>query len=140
MIAEIVARLQSQVPALKLVGGAAAFNAASQANPAATPAAFVFVVDESDDENGLEQPMVQESTVTLAVVLVVRQVSDAQGAAAGADMDTLRQAVGAALRGWVIGAAYDPLARRQSALVAFRDGHMWWQETWLTRYFSVAIG
>lgn len=82
MIAEIIARLQSQVPALKLVGGAAAFNAASQANPAATPAAFVFVVDESDDENGLEQPMVQESTVTLAVVLVVRQVSDAQGAAA----------------------------------------------------------
>ena len=126
--------------ALKLVAGAVAFNVASQSNPAATPAAFVFVVDESDGENGLEQPMVQDVTVTLAVVLVVRQVSDAQGAAAGADMDTLRQAVGAALRGWVIGADYDPLARRQSALVAFRDGHMWWQETWLTRYFAVAEG
>ena len=140
MIAEIIARLQAEVSALKLVGGAAAFNAASQANPAAPPAAFVFVVDESADENGLEQPMVQETTVTLAVVLVVRQVSDAQGAAAGVDMETLRKAVGAALRGWVIGADYDPLARRQSALVAFRDGHMWWQETWLTRYFSVATG
>lgn len=140
MIAEIIARLQAQVPALKLVAGAAAFNAASQANPAATPAAFVFAVEETDEENGLEQPMVQEVTVTLAVVLVVRQVSDAQGAAAGTDMDTLRQQVGVALRGWLIGADYDPLARRQSALVAFRDGHMWWQETWLTRYFAVAVG
>jgi hypothetical protein len=140
MIAEIIARLQAQVPALKLVAGAAAFNAASQANPAATPAAFVFTVDETDDENGLEQPMVQEVNVTLAVVLVVRQVSDAQGAAAGIDMETLLKQVSAGLRGWVIGADYDPLARRQSALVAFRDGHMWWQQTWLTRYVAVAVG
>lgn len=137
MIAEIIARLKAQVPALKLVGGVASFQGASESNPPALPAAFVFTVDESADENGLDVPMIQQVEVTLAVILVVRNVVDARGAAAGTDMETLRDAVLAALLGWTPDPEHDPLARRQSTLLAFRDGHMWWQDTWSTRYFAV---
>jgi hypothetical protein len=138
VIAAIIARLIAQVPALKMVGSAAAFQQASETNPRATPAAYVFTVDESADENSLGDPMIQKIEVTLAIVLVVRQVGDTLGAGAGADMDSLRVDVLAALLGYRPSTGHDPLARRQSALLAFRDGHMWWQETWSTRYFAVA--
>jgi hypothetical protein len=138
MIDAIGARLLAEVPALKAVGAAAAFQQASETNPRSTPAAFVFIVEESADENSVDAPFIQEIDVTLAVVLVVRHVGDTLGAAAGVDMDSLRAAVLAALMGYVPLAGYDPLARRKSSLLAFRDGHMWWQETWSTRYTAIA--
>lgn len=138
MIAEIIDRLKSTLPDLRIVDGAAGFQRASESNPKATPAAFVFIVDESADDNSVDAPFIQEVDVKLAVVLVVRHVGDTVGAAAGVDMDSLRADVLAALMGYSPIAGYDPLARQKSALLAFRDGHMWWQETWSTRYTAVA--
>lgn len=134
----IIARLKAEVPALRIIDGAAGFQRASESNPTAVPAAYVFTVDESADENSIDEPMIQHIEVTLAVVLVVRHVGDATGAAAGSDMDSLRDAVLVALMGYRPDADHDPLARQRSTLLTFRDGHMWWQETWATRYYAVA--
>jgi len=51
-------------------------------------------------------------------------------------MDALRGQVRAALLGWSIDPEHELLARRQSTLAGFRDGHMWWQETWTTAYYD----
>lgn len=137
MIAAIISRLKAEVSTLKTVEGAAGFQKASESNPTATPAAFVFLVNESaDDLECIDEPIVQHVSVTLSVVLVVRHVGDSRGAAAGIDMETLRQAVLQALYGYRANAAQEPLARHQSTLIAFRDGHMWWQETFVTGYFA----
>lgn len=138
MIDEIITRLRAELPVLRTVAGVADFQRASESNPKAVPAAYVFIVEESADENSVDAPFIQEVDVTLAVVLVVRHVGDTLGAAAGVDMDSLRADVLAALMGFSPIAVYDPLARRKSALLAFRDGHMWWQETWSTRYTAIA--
>lgn len=138
MIPAIIARLQAQVPAFKRVEGVAGFQRATENNPPATPAAFVFTVDESgvagdvDADDGEGQRVV----VTLAIVLVVRNVADAHGAAAEDDMDALRGQVRQALLGWTTDTDHDPLERLRSSLSAFRDGHMWWQETWTTAYYD----
>lgn len=138
MIAAIIARLLAEVPALKLVEGVAGFQRATETNPPATPAAYVFTVDESGSagDTDIDDGEGQLVDVTLAIVLVVRNVTDAHGAAAELDMDALRGQVRAALLGWSIDAEHEPLARRQSTLSAFRDGHMWWQETWTTAYYD----
>lgn len=138
MIAAIIARLLAEVPAFKLVEGVAGFQRATETNPPATPAAYVFTVDESgvDADVDIDDGEGQLVNVTIAVVLVVRNVADAHGAAAELDMDALRGLVRRALLGWSVDIDHHPLARRQSALSAFRDGHMWWQETWTTAYYD----
>lgn len=133
MIEALIARLQAAVPDLKLIEGAAGFQRASESNPPATPAAYVFIVDEAGDGDAtVDLPLIERERITISVVLVVRNVGDRHGAAAAQDMETLRPAVTLALRGFTPAPEHAPLSRRQSALAAFRDGHMWWQMTWET--------
>lgn len=134
MIAEIVARLIDQVPALKQIGGAAEFQAAAESNPTATPAAFVFPLRESGGASPIYGRVRQKVSASVGVVLVVRNVADAKGAAAGGDMATLRAAVESVLLGWVPVSGRDPLEFESGALLAFRNGHMWWQDAYRTQF------
>jgi hypothetical protein len=136
MISEIITRLQQAVPALKLVGGAAQFQNAAERNPNATPAAFVINLKENAAPTAVSDFVIQRVSVTLGVVLVVRNLSDAKGAAAGIDMEALSKAVKTQLLGWQPCEGYDPLERGSSNLLTFKDGHMWWQDTYLTSYID----
>lgn len=138
MIAEIIAQLKDNVDSLRLVEGASGLQRASDSNPTATPAAYVFLSEESADENSIDAPMVQHLSATVSTVLVLRNVGDLTGAAATVDMDTLREQVRSALHGFVPDTDHDPLAIDRSALLAFRDSHLWWQMTWRTAYYAVA--
>lgn len=133
MIAEIIARLNDNVPALKLVAGAASFIAAEKALPKATPAAFVVMLHETADPAYLLGVMAQRVTATLGVILVVGNVSDATGAAASIDLAALRVAVRAALHGWAPGAACAPLQIDGGHLLKF-DSASWWIDAWRTTY------
>lgn len=135
MIAEIIARLQSQVapPTLNLVGGAAEFQAASDANPNAVPAAYVLRMSERGGERLTYGRTEQRVPTEIGIVMVVRNVADAKGNAASADMETLRGAVRTALLGWNA-AATDPFEFAAGGLLAFRDGHLWWQDSYRTTY------
>ena len=136
MIAAIRTRLAAQTPALKLVGGAADFQTAAERNPAAAPAAFVFLVGEDPSANQLSNAVEQRIAATAAIVYCLSNASDASGAAAQADIDTLRAAGRAALYGWQPAANYDPLERGQSKLLAFRDGYIWWQDLYHSAYYD----
>jgi hypothetical protein len=138
MIAAIVARLEATKAqtGLKRVGGAAAFQAAVETNPAAVPAAYVFTLDETAGPNPVAPDVIQRVSASIGVVLVARNLSDAKGAAAGQDMETLRAAVKAVLLGWSPAEGHDPLERGRAHLLAFRDGHMWWQDAYTTAYFD----
>lgn len=138
MIAEIISRLNTNKGALglNLVAGAAEFQKAAESNPTATPAAYVLPMDETPSANQFSGDDIQLIRTSAAVVLVVRNVADARGAAVQADLATLRDAVKTSLLGWAPVAGYDTLSRGRSTLMAFRDSHMWWQDTYLSSFYE----
>jgi len=136
VIAEIRARL-GEVAALRHIGDAAGFQVASERNPPAHPAAFVLNTRQSGGPSGNVQRTRQKVAASVGIVLVVRNVADAQGGAAGADIDSLRGAVLAKLLGWSPTAAHGPLEFDNGQLLAFRDGYLWWQDSYRT-YFQIS--
>ena len=138
MIAAIVAYLETNKAALglKLIGGAAEFQAAAEANPAAVPAAFVITLDESAGPSLVVPVVEQRVAVNVGIVLVVRNVSDATGAASQVDMEALRAKVKAKLLGWSPADGCDALERSRSHLLAFKQGHMWWQDAYTTAFLD----
>lgn len=141
MITETIAYLETNKLALglALVGGAAEFQKAVETSPAATPAAFVIELDENAGPNQVVPDVHQRVKATIGIVHVVRNVADAKGEAARKDMVTLRAATKAKLLGWPPTAAHDPLERARSHLLAFRDGHMWWQDAYTTAFFDRSV-
>lgn len=133
MIDAIIARLDAQVGSLNLVKGAADFQKAAESNPTATPAAYVLLLKEGGGPTATFSRTEQRVNAEIGIVLVVRNVADAKGASAGTDMATLRAAVRAALLGWEDGGR-DPMEFAAGDLLAFRDGHMWWQDSYRTVY------
>lgn len=138
MIDELIAQLRT-VPALKLVGGAVDLQAAAEEEPTITPAAFVIPLEENPGANELGNFVMQRVAVAVGVVLVVRNLTDTKGAAATVDMEALRQSTKAVLLGFAPNDACDPLERGQSALLAFKEGHMWWQDIYITAYYDRSV-
>ncbi|MDD5297661.1 MAG: hypothetical protein PHU46_12180 [Rhodocyclaceae bacterium] len=136
MIPEIIARLKT-VPNLLLVDGAAGFAAAADpatgSKPRAAPAAFVLRLAESGEKSQTYMRVEQRVSAVIGIVYALRNVADAKGAAAGADLEALRQAGRAALLGWHPEGA-DPFEFDAGALLAFKDGYLWWQDSYRTRY------
>jgi len=135
VIRETITRLQTTVPALKLVDGAPAFQAAAETNPRVTPCAFVLAQKETPSPSGTDV-LIQRVAAEVGIVLVVRNLTDAKGVAATEDMESLRNAVKAQLFGWVPVEGCDPFERGPGGLLLFRDGHMWWQDIYSTSYFD----
>lgn len=138
MIAEIRTRLEDNKVALglKLVGAAADFQAAAESNPGATPAAYVIPLEEAPNPNQLDNLVIQRVVASVGIILAVRNVSDVTGKASELDMTTLRTAIKALLLGWSPATGHDPLERGRGHLLAFRDSHMWWQDTYITAYYD----
>lgn len=136
LVSSLIARLQSAVPELLLVAGAAGFAAASESNPPATPAAYVFITGESGGEGSFDTPTLQRLDQVVAVVLVLRHAGAAAGAGAATDMASLSDAARAALRGFVPSPAHEPLRLQSASLISFRDRHEWWQQTWQTATYE----
>lgn len=133
MITELKTRLQEEVQALKLVAGATEFQAASETNPPVTPAAYVIRLRETGGPRATYSRVEQRVPTEIGIVLVVRNVADAKGAAAGVDMETLRSAVRTALLGWEP-TGCDPLEFGAGGLLVFRDQHLWWQDSYRSTY------
>ena len=136
MIDEIKARIAATVPMLKLVGEAADFQSAVETNPTLTPACFVYLLEEKPEPCATGNLLIQRVHAGVGVVLVVKNLKDNKGVAARGDMETLRKLVKAALFGWQPTTGLDPLERGNGFLLAFRDGHMWWQDSFLTQYYD----
>ncbi|WP_136414824.1 hypothetical protein [Herbaspirillum sp. ST 5-3] len=139
MINEVIQRLKDTVPALKLVEGAAGFQAAVESNPKVTPCVFVIPLEETPGQSVDAPVVIQNVRTKIGVVFVVRNLTDAKGLAAKVDLDALRNATKAQLLGWQPQAGYDPLERGPGGLLAFRDGHMWWQDIYQSSYVDRSV-
>jgi hypothetical protein len=139
MIDALKARIKATVPAIKFVGEAADFQSAAESNPKVTPACFVIALEEMPAPNQMGDILIQKVQATVGIVLVVRNLSDSKGAAARSSMDAIRKLVKDQVYGWQATSALDPFERGSSHLLAFRDGHVWWQDIYLTSYYDRSV-
>lgn len=127
-VSPIIARLGAQAPGFVVIAGAADLDAAIELAPA-TPAAYVLPLAESAADSDLATIVHQRTALEFAVVLVVSNLRDAQGAAAAAELATRRAAVRAALLGWAPDAANgEPVSFTSGRLLQFRDARLWWTD------------
>lgn len=130
-----VSELQAELlaidpPVFRIVGGAADFASIADA-PHATPAAYVFVEEEVSAENEtMTGPVLQRMESDIAVVIITRNLSDAKGGAAAADIETLKTTVRNKLIGFVPTATQDgtPVTHIAGALLKARGGFVWHRE------------
>lgn len=138
MINALKERIKQTVPELKFVGEAADFQAAAESNPLATPACFVFLMDERPGRSQTDV-LVQQVEATVGIAFVVKNLKDTKGAAARGALDDLRRKVKEQIFGWQASVEFDPFERGASRLLAFRDGHVWWQDLYLTSYYDRSL-
>lgn len=123
-------------PVFSVVGGAADFAAIFESGqPKAYPAVFVFVEEEQSSEERDTGPMLQRTEVDIAVIIVTKNLGDAAGAAASADVERLKADSRKALLGFVPGGAEDPLAHIAGNLIKARNGLVWHRDLYGTAYF-----
>lgn len=136
MIGEFIARLRDRAsPPFALVEGAAELASVGGGAPNATPAAFVFTAEEAAGENERVTGVLQRMEVDVSVVIVTSNVSDAQGAAAAADIEALKMIVRGALVGWQPASTDDVVTNVGGKLVRAKEGLVWWELTFATALY-----
>ena len=138
MIAATILHLRAQMAdaGLALVAGAAAFSRATESNPTATPAAFVVPLNERPSARAFSGDDVQRVDVEIGIVVVIRNVADASGEAALDALTPVRDAIKTLLLGFVPFAGYAGLERGPGQMLAFRDGHLWWQDVYRSYFYE----
>lgn len=136
-IAPIIGRLQTEVPVLRVVAGAAELSAAAEGSKGLqTPCAFVTLsAEQTGDQRGMASAFVQNVQVSVSVMVVVRNYARANlGAAAGADLLPVLSAIRTALLGWKPASADDVMNLSAGRVFDFDTGTLWWEDVYRTRY------
>ena len=133
MMAEVIARLTAEVPALASVAGAVEF-AALDGNPPVhlRPAAYVLPSRETAEANRRVGAHSQRVTEEFTVALALGNLSDARGDAAARELETLMAATRAALAGWIADADHTAVDYVRGQLLGLRDRVVWWGQTFRT--------
>lgn len=129
-VTPIIDRLREQCPSplFKSIGGAIELDAAVQSAPA-TPSAWVMPLAERAETPHLASYQAQHVMQDISVVICLTNRRDATGAAASHDLKALRQAVRAALLGWMPDSDNgEPLAFTGGRLLRFDEGRLWWAD------------
>lgn len=132
-LAPIIDRIKSQVTAFKFVGGAADLAAAEQDLKLA-PAAYIYPIAERAARSGGIGYVAQQVTARFGVVIAARNLRDARGEAAAADLEPLRTSVRTALVGWSPAAGYDRCEYVGGRLLQLAQAVLWWQDDYETRH------
>lgn len=133
-LAPVIEQLRVAVPALRLVGGAAAFERAAD-SLTTFPAAFVLPAKEAADDSPFLSQAVEQLVSSVFVVLVaVRNLGDDEGAAAVESLEPVRTAVRLALLGWQPAEDAHGCEYVAGELLAFENGALWWQDTYRSAY------
>lgn len=136
-IAPILERLRQEVPALRVVAGAAELAAAVESGKGLqTPCAFVTLTAERGSPmRGVAGVFVQPVQLSVSVMLVVRNYTRASlGSAARADLLPVLQDARNALLGWKPAGADDVLTFSAGRVFDFDAGTLWWEDVLATRY------
>jgi hypothetical protein len=130
----IIARLKEQAPALAGVAGAAGLAQAASALKQ-TPSAYVLPNAERPGGSRTGTMVVsQQNTVRFAVIMAVKNLRDARGEKAQADLLDLREEIMTALHGWQPHEDFDPLEYGGGRLLQLTDQVLWWQDEFLTAH------
>lgn len=132
-LAPWIERLATEVPALRAVGGAADLSAI-QRGGVPTPAAWIIPVAESAGDNESVSIVSQRVNATVGIVIAVRNLRDARGAAAQDDLAEIRIAIRDALLGWAPEPDHDPATFARGRLLSLGDQALWWQDEYFTAY------
>lgn len=132
-VAPIIARLRDRAPLFKRVGGAAQYDAATEAL-IATPAAFVIELASNPRQEGSYTLTVvtQIVQVTVAVVIAVSLSKDTAGGDDNSPLELARKAARDALLGYQIAPDNEPLTFVGGQLLDFEPGKLWWQDVYVT--------
>lgn len=132
----VVARLQSQVAALKQVAGAADYAAAAP-DLRLPPAAWVIEAANRAGPNLAATVVVhQRVEVRFGVVIAAHNVRDMKGEQAAVDMKALRTSVMTALLGWTPATHHDPCEYAGGRLIGLDNMVLWWQDDYITRLYQ----
>lgn len=133
----IVARLKTELSALRSVGASADLDAAIE-GAVAMPAAFVLPLAESAQDMAMTGQTGARIRQAFGVLHVVSNRRDAQGGQALDDLKAHRLALRAALVGWVpVEADGEPVRFTAGRLLRLDgDGRLWWMDEFeLTTYY-----
>lgn len=136
IIGEILARLKSETGAtFRIVGGAGDLAQVKDV-PLALPAAYVFVKQEDSEPNARATgPSLQITALDVGIVIVTANIADARGAAAAADIESLKMAVRDALVGWHPASAASAVENVGGQMVKTSGGTVWWEHTVSTTFY-----
>lgn len=127
-VSDIIARLAGAGTPFALVEGAAELAAVTD-RPEASPAAFVFVAREaSADNETFTGPVEQRCERDIAVAVFTENLSDDTGAAAAADIETLKAFVRGRLLGWTPPEENEPMTHVSGEIVQAAGGAVWFED------------
>lgn len=129
----VIERL-AQLPALRLVEGAAGLHAALETPPRATPAAYVLVEEVGSEPADYTGAYAQPITATVKVVLWLRDARGGTHGAAAAAMEQVERAVRSSLRDWSPARPFEPLFVSHSGADQCFGGQMTRQVIFRTHY------
>jgi len=128
--APIIARLQSQCPGLRFVGGALDLEESTLLS-ATYPAAFVIPLSESAEDNQFAGSHLQNLTQQWGVLLAVKAVRTT-ASDQSAELQTLRLQIRAALIGWTPSAERTEFNFTSGSLLGADAGMLLWQDEFTT--------
>lgn len=131
----VIARLKDQVPALRLVEGAAEYATLTGLKDFGTPCAYVLLVRERGDGKP-GRPGRQRALVTFGVVLAVKNYRGRRGAEAAEDLSPILGAVRNAIIGWNPGnQGGRECTWIQGDVLDYDAGTLLWSEVYQTQGF-----
>lgn len=131
--APIIERVRDLAPLFKEVGGAADYDAAVKALKAA-PACFMIEQASQPLANASIVGARQQVRTQIGVILAVNMLRDSAGAADRDDLEEAREAVRAALLGWIPAAGFTAMTYAGGFLMDFEPGRLWWQDSFSTTH------
>ncbi len=133
-LSSVVTRIRGQVPAFKLVAGAAELARALD-GLTTTPAAFAVPGPASGGESPYMNQAVEQQVVDqFHVLIAARNLRDDEGAAATDTIRPLRSATLNALLGWAPVGGEFGCEYVGGDLEQFDNAVLWWRDTYRTAY------
>ena len=139
IVADVITRLKEMAsPPFRIIAGALELAAVKE-QPAATPAAYVFIESEAAADNETITGAVRQRVeADLAVVIVAGNAVGGAGGALASDLESLKATVRTALVGWQPASSEDVVTFVASELVRAKGGYAACQLTFSAPYYLEA--
>lgn len=138
LLQSVIDRLKTQVTALKAVGGAGEVEAALQ-DVAIVPAAYVMLWSEKPYSNALVNATSQKVEMRLRVIVGVENHCEVTLKSGVNDLETIKDAVIAAVLNWSPETGYDPCDYAGGQIYQLINPRLWWQMEFITAKYIRAI-